>query len=106
MSEFIQTAESESEKRIYTVALEKRKTTLFLPLVITLFTVPFALSLSRKGKILTIAGAVGIWLIFMGVSNIFEQYGLSGALEPRLAIWLPLIIFGLIGGFLLTRIKT
>jgi lipopolysaccharide export LptBFGC system permease protein LptF len=104
--EFIQTAESESEKRIYSVALEKRKTTLFLPLVITLFTVPFALSLSRKGKIMTIAGAVGVWLIFMGVSNIFEQYGLSGALEPRLAVWSPLVIFGLIGGFLLTRIKT
>jgi LPS export ABC transporter permease LptF len=104
--EFIQTAESESEKRIYSVALEKRKTTLFLPLVITLFTVPFALSLSRKGKIMTIAGAVGVWLIFMGVSNIFEQYGLSGALEPHLAVWSPLVIFGLIGGFLLTRIKT
>ncbi len=106
LAEFVQTSEAESEKKVYLVALEKRKTTLFLPLIITLFTVPFALTLSRKGNIMTIAGAVGVWLIFMGVSNIFEQYGLSGYLEPRMAIWSPLVIFGLIGAFLLSRIRT
>ena len=55
---------------------------------------------------MTIAGAVGVWLIYMGISNVFEQYGLSGYLEPGIAVWSPLIIFGLIGAILLTRIKT
>ena len=106
IDELIKTSESESESRSFSVALEKRKTTPFLPLIITLFTVPFALSLSRKGKILTIAGAVAVWLLFMGITGTFEQFGLSGFLEPRIAVWSPIIIFGLIGAFLLTRIKT
>lgn len=106
LQEFIKTTESESEKRSYSIALQKRYSTLFLPLIITLFTAPFALSLSRKGKVITIGYSVGLWLVFIGVSNVFEQYGLSGNLEPIVAVWSPLIIFSLIGAILLTRVKT
>lgn len=106
LKEFIRVTESESEKRSYSIALQKRYSTPFLPLIITLFTAPFALTLSRKGKVLTIGYAVAVWLIFMGISNVFEQYGLSGNLDPIVAVWSPLVIFSFIGGFLLTRIRT
>jgi LPS export ABC transporter permease LptG len=106
LKEFIRTTESESEKRSYSIALQKRYATLFLPLIIILFTAPFALTLSRKGKVITIGYAVGVWLVFMGISNTFEQYGLSGQLDPVAAVWSPLIIFSFIGGFLLTRVRT
>lgn len=104
--EYIRITESESEKSLYSVALQKRYSTPFLPLIITLFTAPFALSLHRQGKVLTVGYAVGVWLLFMGISNTFEQYGLSGTLEPVIAVWAPLVIFSLIGGFLLTRVRT
>src|SRR5262249_5219562 len=79
----IGTAESDVERRSLVVALEKKYTTLFLPLVMALFTSPFALSLSRKGKAATVGGAIGLWLIFAGVSNTFEQLGLNGVLSPQ-----------------------
>jgi lipopolysaccharide export LptBFGC system permease protein LptF len=105
-AEKLSISESESEKRVYAVALEKKYTTLVLPFIITLFTAPFALSLSRKGKALTVGYAVGIWLLFMGVTNTFEQFGLNGYVAAPVAVWSPLVLFTIIGAYLITKVKT
>lgn len=99
-------SDSETEKRLFAVALDKRYSTPFMPLIIALFSAPFALSLSRKGRVVTIGAAVGLWLLFIGSTNFFEQFGLNGLLTPGLAIWSPLIIFALLGVYLLSRVKT
>ncbi|MEO7674390.1 MAG: LptF/LptG family permease, partial [Pyrinomonadaceae bacterium] len=57
----IANSDSDVEKRGFAVALERKYTTPFLPFIIALFTAPFALSLSRKGKVATIGFAVGLW---------------------------------------------
>lgn len=106
VKEQIENTESNLEKRNYQVALEKKYATLVLPFLITLFTVPFALSLSRKGKVMTVGYAVGVWLIFMGMTNTFEQFGLSGMISPKIAVWSPLLLFSMIGVFLISKIKT
>lgn len=102
----IQMTDSESEKRLYGVALERKYSTLVLPFIITLLTAPFALSLSRKGKVATVGYAVGVWLVFMASMNTFEQLGLNGYISPQIAVWSPLLLFTIIGCFLLTKIKT
>ena len=99
-------SESEIERRSFGVALEKRYTAIFLPLIISLFTAPFALSLSRKGKVITIGYAVALWLLFMGVTSSFDQFGLNGYLSPSLAVWSPLALFTLLGCYLLSRVRT
>jgi LPS export ABC transporter permease LptF/LPS export ABC transporter permease LptG len=99
-------SDSEIERRNYAVALEKKYSTPFLPFIITLFTAPFALSLSRKGRVVTVGYAVGIWLLFVGLSNIFEQLGLNGYISPTAAIWSPAVFFTLLGVYLLTKVKT
>ena len=99
-------SESEIERRSFGVALEKRYTAIFLPLIISLFTAPFALSLSRKGKVVTIGYAVALWLLFMGVTSSFEQFGLNGYLSPTFAVWTPLAVFTLLGCYLLSRVQT
>ncbi len=104
--EQIASRESEIEKRTFEIALQKKYTTIFLPLIITLFTAPFALSLSRKGKVLTIGYAVGVWLLFMGITNVFEQFGQNGLLSPNFAVWSPIFFFAIFGAFLLTKVKT
>jgi lipopolysaccharide export LptBFGC system permease protein LptF len=86
--------------------LEKKTTTPFLPLVITLFTAPFALSLSRTDKVRTISYAIAIWLLFMGITTVFEQFGLNGFLAPETAVWSPLLLFSMLGIFLLSKVKT
>ena len=98
--------ESELERRNLIVALEKKYTTLFLPFVMALFTAPFALSLSRKGKSVTVGYAIGLWLLFTGTSSIFDQIGLNGMLSPQLAVWAPLVIFSLLGIYLFSKIRT
>ena len=104
--EQIKESESESEQINYEVALEKKKTTPFLPFVIALFTAPFALSLSRQGKVTTIGYAVAMWLLFMGVTGTFEQFGLNGFVAPKIAIWSPIFLFAILGAYLLTKVKT
>ena len=102
----LENTESEVERRSFGVALEKKYSTAFLPFVIALFTAPFALSLSRKGKALTVGYAVGLWLLFMGLTSVFEQFGLNGYVRPWLAVWGPLMLFSMLGVYLLSRVKT
>ena len=102
----IENTESEAEQRIYQIALEKKSTTPFLPFVITLFTAPFALSLSRKGKVVTIGYAVMVWLLFIGVTSTFEQFGLNGFINPNIAVWSPVILFAVIGAYLMSKVRT
>ncbi len=98
--------EAESDARTFWVAYYKRYATIFLPLVIVLFTAPFALTLSRRGKAGTVGTSVGVWLVFMGIATTFEQYGLSGQITPLVAVWGPLVWFSIVGVFLLARVKT
>jgi lipopolysaccharide export system permease protein len=105
-SEQISISRSEVEQRNYEIALEKKYTTLVLPFVITLFTAPFALSLSRKGRVVTVGYAIGIWLLFMGINSAFEQFGLNGVMPAKIAVWSPLILFSMIGVFLISKVRT
>ena len=98
--------ESQLEQRTFSVALEKKYSTIFLPFIIALFTAPFALSLNRKGKVVTVGYAVGLWLLFMGVTSVFEQLGLGGYIAPAAAVWGPLFLFSMFGVFLLSKLKT
>jgi len=99
-------SESEIERRSFTVALEKKYSTIILPFIISLFTAPFALSLSRKGKVITVGYAVGLWLFFTAATSTFEQLGAAGLIKSGIAIWVPLILFSMLGIYLLSRVKT
>ncbi len=102
----IGSAESDIERRSVEVALHRKYSTLLLPFITVLFTAPFALSLSRKGKAAAIGYAVGLWLLFTGMSTIFDQFGLNGMLAPAAAVWTPPAFFAIVGVYLLTRVRT
>lgn len=106
LKEQIETADSDVDRRNLGVALEKKYSIVLLPLVIALFTAPFSLTLNRKGKVATIGVAVALWLLFTGLSSVFEQLGLNGLLSPGLAIWSPLFVFTFFGVYLLSKLRT
>ncbi len=106
LSRQIALADSDVEKRNAEVALQRKYSTLLLPLITVLFAAPFALSLSRKGKAAAIGYAVGLWLLFTGMSTVFEQFGLNGMLAPAVAVWAPIAFFAFVGVYLLSRIRT
>jgi lipopolysaccharide export LptBFGC system permease protein LptF len=97
---------SEFEHRSFAIALEKKYTTLVLPFVIVLFTAPFAFSLNRRVKAGRVGYAIALWLLFTGLASLFEQFGLIGSLSPAAAVWSPLLVFSMLGVFLLSKIRT
>src|SRR5262249_11635181 len=106
LRERIRASDSDTERRMFSVALQKRYATPFLPLIIAFFTAPFALSLNRRGKVITVGIAIGLWLFFIGFTSVFQEFGLNGFLTPSFAIWAPLAIFTMLGIYLLSRVKT
>lgn len=101
-----QIADGEIGQRDYEIALEKKYSTVVLPLIIALFTAPFALSLNRSGRVTTVGLAIGVWLLFMGLTNVFEQFGLNDILPAKFAVWTPLALFSLLGVVWLSKVKT
>lgn len=101
-----ETSESESVRRSYQIALQKKYATFFLPFVIALFTLPFSLSLNRQGKVVTIGYAVGLWLLFTGSTSVFEQFGANDFIAPNFAVWSPIFLFSILGAYLISKIKT
>lgn len=97
---------SDVERRAFGVALAKKYAAAFLPFIIGLFTAPFALSLKRTGKAATTGYAVGLWLLFMGTTSVFEQLGLNGTIPVATSVWGPLFLFSMLGVYLLSRIRT
>jgi len=105
LRQLIRSEVSEAEKTVLEVSLHRKYSTIVLPLVIALFTAPFSLSLSRRGKVITVGYAIGLWLVFTASTSVFEQFGASGLLDPRVAVWGPLGIFSMLGLFLLARVR-
>ncbi|MDI1241129.1 MAG: LptF/LptG family permease [bacterium] len=102
----LEASESDVERAVYSVAIERKWSTLILAFVIALFTAPFALSLNRKGKAATVGYAVGLWLVFMAATSVFEQFGLNSKLPPYVAVWAPLLLFSMLGVYMLSRVRT
>jgi len=101
-----QGSESDSEKRNLEVMIERRYAVLFIPLVMALFTAPFAISFSKQGKAAGVGGAVTVWLLYAGAASICEQLGINGSLPPRIAVWAPLFVFASLGAYLIARART
>ena len=54
-------------------------------------------------------GALGIVInrpLTMTLGDVFEQLGLNGSLPASIAVWAPLLLFSMLGIYLLSRIKT
>ena len=107
LKERLKTADSVSEKRRLRVALQKHFTVIVLPLIIVLFSAPFAVTFGRRGgngkANLSLVNVFGIWLGFMALSAFFEQLGYSGFLADYIAAWAPILILTSIGAYFLAK---
>ena len=68
--------------------------------------IPFSLSAGKRGAIAGVAVAVGIGVVQITVSRLFESMGNVSQLPPVLAAWSPDLIFGLVGGYLILKVPT
>ena len=75
-------------------------------LIIALFGAPLATSTQRGGAAYGIGVSLGVTIIFLMMIQLTKAIGGKGLLPPDLAAWLPNILFGIVGGILLSRART
>ena len=68
--------------------------------------IPFSLSTAKRGAIAGVATAVGIAVVYWTVSGLFEAMGNISQLPPVLAAWSPDLIFALLGGYMILKVRT
>jgi lipopolysaccharide export system permease protein len=75
-------------------------------LVILLFGAPLATSTQRGGAAYGTGLSLAATVLFLLLIQLTKAFGGKGIVSPELAAWIPSIVFGAIGGFLLTRVRT
>ena len=88
------------------VQLHKKFAFPAIALVMAVLAVPFSVSSSKRGAITGVAVAVGIAVVYLTVSSLFEAMGNVSQLPPVLAAWSPDLIFGLVGGYMILKVPT
>ena len=88
------------------VQLQKKLAFPVITLVMAILAIPFALSAGRRGAVTGVAVAVGIAVVYLMVSGLFEAVGNLGQLPPAVAAWAPDILFGLLGGYMTLKVQT
>lgn len=106
IKERLRNVEVASEARRLRVILQKQYANVLMPLVIILFSAPFALGYGKRGSggaVRSLVTALGFWLFFLGVFTIFEQLGNSGFLSDVLAAWSPMVLLALLGTYFIAK---
>jgi lipopolysaccharide export LptBFGC system permease protein LptF len=89
------------------VQLQKKFAFPLMTLVMALLAVPFSLRSGRRGGALAgMATAIGIAVVYIVISGLFEAMGNANQLPPTLAAWSPDLLFALTGGYLILKVPT
>jgi LPS export ABC transporter permease LptF/LPS export ABC transporter permease LptG len=85
------------------VQLQKKIAFPVITLVMAVLAVPFALSGARRGALTGVGLALLIALAYLVTNGLFEAMGNISQLPPSIAAWMPDVIFGLAGGYLILK---
>ena len=88
------------------VQLQKKLAFPVITFVMGILAIPFALSAGKRGAVAGVATAIGIAVIYLMISGLFEAMGNINQLPPVLAAWSPDVIFALVGGYFILRVPT
>jgi lipopolysaccharide export system permease protein len=92
------------DSKAFEVKLHSRFSLSFIPIVMFLLAVPFAVSRSREGRLgRDLAAAFAITFFYWLSYSISLSLGQNGTIPPALAAWSPTVIFGILAIFLLKR---
>ena len=78
----------------------------FTCIIIALFGAPLATSTQRGGTAYGVGISLAITVVFLMMIQLTKAIGGKGLLPPDLAAWVPSALFGLVGVFLLARVRT
>lgn len=75
-------------------------------IIIAIFGAPLATSTQRGGAAYGVGISLATTMIFLMLIQLTKAVGQGGVVPPTLAAWLPNILFGVVGGILLVRVRT
>ena len=75
-------------------------------LVILLFGAPLATSTQRGGAAYGVGVSLGTTIVFLMMIQLTKAVGAKGIIPPDIAAWVPSIIFGVVGAWLMSRVRT
>jgi lipopolysaccharide export system permease protein len=75
-------------------------------LIIALFGAPLATSTQRGGAAYGIGVSLATTVVFLMLIQLTKAIGGKGLIQPDLAAWIPNAVFGIVGTYLLTRVRT
>ena len=78
----------------------------FVALIMTLLGIPFAFSMGKRGALVGIGVSLAIAMVYWVAIGVFRSLGDVGFLNVFFAAWGPNLVFGLIGLYLLFRLRT
>lgn len=85
------------------VQLQKKIAFPLITLVMAVLALPFALSAGRRGALTGVAVALLITVGYYVTAGLFEAMGNVSQLPPLVAAWMPDVIFGLVGGYMILK---
>ena len=74
--------------------------------IMVLLGIPFAFTMGKRGTLVGIGLCVVIAIVYWGAIAIFRSLGYVNYLSPFLAAWGPSLIFGAVGLYLISTLKT
>lgn len=78
----------------------------FVAVIMTLLGIPFAFAMGKRGALVGIGVSLGVALVFWTTIGVFKSLGGVGILPVFLAAWGPALLFGILGLYLILRLKT
>jgi LPS export ABC transporter permease LptG len=88
------------------VAVARKLAFPFVPIVMTLIAVPFAVLTGHRGAMAGVGVGVGLAMTYWTVISVCAAMGTGGVMPPLVAAWAPNAIFGAGAVYLLLSVRT
>jgi lipopolysaccharide export LptBFGC system permease protein LptF len=75
-------------------------------LIMAMLAAPFGFLVGNRGAMTGIGISLVIAVFYLGMQQLFEKVGDVGLLPPAMAAWSPDVLFALVGGYFLLRMRS
>lgn len=87
------------------VELHYRFSNPLITIIVLLIALPLSVALKRGGIAIGLGFSIILAFLYWGVIQSCRAYGVAGFFDPLIAAWLPNALFGLLGFFLVWRVR-
>lgn len=99
-------AQRDPDNVVYQTLLQYHVTFPLANLVLVLVGVPLLMRYERRRIVASLTSACMLCILFFATDLVFRNLGLQASIDPRIAAWMPVLIFGSLGIVLFDSMRT